>query len=155
VLLNPLTGGAALAGEIHGENSSFAGHGIILAWGILKARVEDQSQVIVRVTPVDPAYTYVGVDGVDPFTQKRQEVLAVQPLSAEVDVRSARGTFADFPRREFHFFTASDWLAKRPSLTVYYMGVPDTTPEFLAEEALLAYLAGTVDKLRTGARRTP
>ena len=33
--------------------------------------------------------------------------------------------------------------ARRPALTVYYLGVPDTTPEFTSEAALDAYLAGT------------
>jgi hypothetical protein len=31
----------------------------------------------------------------------------------------------------------------RPALTVYYLGVPDTTPEFSSEAAPDAYLAGT------------
>jgi hypothetical protein len=31
----------------------------------------------------------------------------------------------------------------RPALTVYYLGVPDTTPEFSSEAALDAYPAGT------------
>ena len=34
-----------------------------------------------------------------------------------------------------------DWRARRPALTVYYLGVPDTTPEFASEDRLFAYLA--------------
>ena len=148
-------GGLALAAEVHGENSSFAGQGVALAWGILKAPIEDQSQVVVRMVPTDPGYVTVDVEGVDPFTQARRTILQGQPLGAGLDVRSARGTFADFPRREFHFYTAADWQAKQPSLTIYFMGVPDTAPEFLAEAPLSAYLAETITKLRGGGRGTP
>jgi hypothetical protein len=148
-------GGAALAAEVHGENSSFAGHGVALAWGILKAPVEDQSVVVVRMVPMDPGYVAVDVEGVDPFTQARRTILPAQPLGAGLEVRSARGTFADFPRREFHFYTATDWQAKQPSLTIYFMGVPDTAPEFLAEASLTAYLAETITKLQGGGRGTP
>ena len=148
-------GGPALAAEVHGENSSFAGQGVALAWGILKAPVEDQSQVVVRMVRIDPGYVTVDVEGVDPFTQARRTILQAQPLGAGLDVRSARGTFADFPRREFHFYTATDWQAKQPSLTIYFMGVPDTAPEFLAEALLSAYLAETITKLQGGGRGTP
>ena len=147
--------GAGRAAEIHGENSSFAGHGILMAWGILKATIEDQSQVVVRIVPVEPAYTHLRVDGVDPFTQNRQEVVSARPLGQGAEVRSPRGSFAEFTRREFHFFTADDWRAERPSLTVYFMGVPDTSPEFLAEAPLSAYLVETIAKLKGGAGQKP
>jgi hypothetical protein len=148
-------GGAAQAAEVHGENSRFAGHGVALAWAILKAPVEDQSQVVVRMIPTDARYVTVGVEGVDPFTQARRTILSAQPLGAGLDVRSARGSFADFPRREFHFYLATDWQAKQPGVTIYFMGVPDTAPEFLAEAALSAYLAETIAKLRGGGKGTP
>jgi len=154
-LLLPGRGGLALAAEVHGENSSFAGHGVALAWAILKAPVEDQSQVVVRMIPTDPRYVTVEVEGVDPFTQARRTILPAQPLGAGLDVRSARGSFADFPRREFNFYSATDWQAKHPSLTVYFMGVPDTAPEFLAEAPLSAYLAETIMKLPGGGKGTP
>jgi hypothetical protein len=34
-----------------------------------------------------------------------------------------------------------DWRAGRPTLTVYYLGVPDTTPEFASEPSPTSYLA--------------
>jgi hypothetical protein len=36
---------------------------------------------------------------------------------------------------------AADWLVRKPLLTVYYLGVSDTTPEFSSWAALDAYLA--------------
>lgn len=138
--------------EIHGENSSFAGEGVAMAWGILKAPVEDQSQVVIRIVSPGAVYASVSIEGVDPFTQNRQEILPGRPLGDGQSVRTSRGSFAEFPRREIHLFTAADWQAKRPTLTIYYLGVPDTTPEFLSESALSEYLDAALAKLRGGAQ---
>jgi hypothetical protein len=51
-------------------------------------------------------------------------------------VRIPRGSFADFPRTEWQFLGSG----KEPRLTVFYLGVPDTTPEFADEARLDAYL---------------
>jgi hypothetical protein len=46
------------------------------------------------------------------------------------------------PRREIHLYASqADWRIGGLGLTVYYLGVPDTTPEFTTEAALEAYLA--------------
>ena len=119
-----------------------------MAWGILKAASEDQSQVVIRIVPLSGVYAYTSVEGVDPFTQKRQEILGGHPLTGTLEIRSPRATFAEFPRREIRVFTAGDWQARRPTLIIYYMGVPDTTPEFLTESALSAYLDAALTKLR-------
>jgi len=37
--------------------------------------------------------------------------------------------------------TEGDWRTRRSALTVYYLGVPDTTPEFTTEAALEQYPA--------------
>ncbi len=135
--------------EVHGENSVFSGPGVVIVWGILKGPVEDESQVVLRIVPVGGTYAYVGIDGVDPFTQKRQVILDGRVLGNGLDVPSLRGSFADFPRREVHLYrTAADWQAHRPAVTVYYLGVPDTTPEFTSESALLTYLAETLAKVQ-------
>ena len=52
------------------------------------------------------------------------------------------------PRVDVLYATEADWLARKPRLTVYYPGVPDTTPEFTSEAALDAYLAGTQPRAR-------
>ena len=142
--------------EVHGENSVFGGHGVAMAWGVLRGTTEEETQVVVRIVPVAQAYAYVRIDGVDPFTQERKEMLPGQPLGDAVDVRSSRASFAEFTRREIQFYTADDWQARRPTLTVYYMGVPDTSPEFSAEATLLKYLDDALVKVRGQAQgQTP
>jgi len=141
--------------QIHGENSSFFGQGVAMVWGVLRGAREDDTQVILRLALAGGVYASVSMDGVDPFTQRRQEILGVQPLGSQLDIRTPRATFADFPRREIHFYMANDQHAQRPSLTVYFMGLPDTTPEFATEVALFAYLTETMTKLTSGKGRTP
>jgi hypothetical protein len=150
-LLGAVWAGPLSAAEmVHGENSEFAGRGVAMVWAILKAPVEEQSQVVVRIARLDPAYVSISIDGVDPFDQRRREVLGRTRLGEVFETRIARGTFADFTRREFHLYTAQDEQARVPSLTVYYMGVPDTAPEFLTESALSAYLTDALRKVQGG-----
>jgi hypothetical protein len=139
--------------EVHGENSVFAGEGVAVAWGILKAAVEDQSQVILRIVSLGEPFVALRIEAVDPFTQKRDVVLDGQTLGDRLDVRSLRGSFADFPRREIQLYrTAADWQARRPNAIIYYLGVPDTTPEFTSEAALSAYLHDALAKVQRAAQ---
>jgi hypothetical protein len=149
------TDGLGQGQQIHGENSSFLGSGVAMVWGVLRGAREEDTQVILRIAPAGGDYAAVSLDGVDPFTQRRQELTGIQPLGNPVEIRSPRGTFGDLPRREIHFYTANDPHAQRPSLTVYFMGLPDTTPEFASEGALRSYLDETLAKLLTAKGRTP
>lgn len=52
-----------------------------------------------------------------------------------------RNRFADLPSIELHLgASAEEARGATPALTIYYLGVPDTTPEFDAAPALGAYL---------------
>jgi len=141
--------------EVHGENSSFRGNGVAMVWVVLRGTSEEDTQVILRIAPAGGNYVAVSLDGVDPFSGRRQELLAVQPMANPLDTRTPRATFADLPRREIHFYTAADRNARRPSLTVYFMGLPDTTPEFASDTALQLYLDETLAKLLAAKGRTP
>ena len=139
----------AQAEAVHGADSIFASPGIGIVWGVLRAPTEEQTLVVVRVSNPLARFAYLRVGGVDPFTGQRSAVVEGVPLEARADVRSPRAGFADFPRREFYLYaTEADWRARKPALTVYYLGVPDTTPEFTSEAALDAYLAGTQPRAR-------
>lgn len=138
--------------EIHGENSIFIGQEVAIAWGVLKGATEEQTQVIARIVPRGGAFAAVRIEGVDPFTHNRHVFLDGRPLLDRLDVRTPRQTFADFPRREIQFYRAdADWQARKSSLTIYYLGLPDTTPEFTSEAALSTYLDDTLAKI-PGAR---
>ena len=98
--------------------------------------------VVIRVTNPERRFAYLRIDGVDPFTQRRTTLTDSLPIGARADIRTPRSSFADWPRREIHLYaTEADWRAGQSSLTVYYLGVPDTTPEFTSEAALDSYLS--------------
>jgi hypothetical protein len=137
--------------EVHGENSTFAGPGVVVAWGILKQPVEDESEVVIRIVATDPEYSHLAAEGVDPFSGARRPIGPAAPVvlsPATVELRVRRGAFADHPRLEIHLYRRA-----APVLTVYYLGVPDTTPEFVSEARLRAYLDDAV--ARAPGRRTP
>ena len=141
--------------ELRGESAVFSKSGVAIGWGVLRAPVEDETQVVIRVALASATYSYVRVDAVDPFTRARSPVVPGGTLTGVIDVLSPRATFGDFPRREIRLYrTADDWRADVPALRIYYLGVPDPTPEFSSESALLSYLAATVAKARTLDERT-
>jgi hypothetical protein len=143
------------AQEVHGENSSFVGNGVAMVWVVLRGTSEEETQVVLRIVPAGGNFAAVSVDGVDPFTQQRRELFARRPMGSGVDVRTPRATFVDFPRREIHFYATGSQQAPGPSLTVYFMGLPDTSPEFTSEPALTKYVEETLAKLLAAKGRTP
>jgi hypothetical protein len=132
----------AQSGTIHGADSVFAAPGVSIVWGVLRGPTEPETLVVMRINNPAARYGYLRVEGVDPFTGRREAVGAGMPLGARADVTSPRSTFADLPRRDIHLYASeADWHARKPALTVYYLGVPDTTPEFGSRADLDAYLA--------------
>lgn len=142
--------------ELHGHSDAFGGNGVAIAWGVLRGATEETTTIVLRVA-ADPAlFTRVAADGVDPFTQRRQVIVAERPLAGLVDVRMPRAHFADFPRTELRFYAAGASPASAaPRLVVFYLGVPDTTPEFANDARLDAYLTDRIARLRSGGSKPP
>ena len=139
------------AQEVHGTSDAFAGHGVAIAWGVLRGASEETTMIVMRIAGDAGRFARVGADGVDPFSKERKPVAATRVLNGVIDVRLSRKQFADFPRTEFlFFFGAQSAPGASPDLVVYYLGVPDTTPEFPTEAALDAYLNDRLAKLRGG-----
>lgn len=137
-LLSPA---AAQETRVHGENSIFASAGVKLGWAVKRGASETDTLVIVRAIAADAGYRVISVEGVDPFTKDRKMFVAARPLDGATDLAIPRAQFADHPSSEFHFFaSAADAAANKPKLTVFYLGVPDTTPEFADQAAAEAYL---------------
>ncbi|HET7875092.1 MAG TPA: hypothetical protein VFN71_06160, partial [Methylomirabilota bacterium] len=70
-------------------------------------------------------------------------------LNDQADIRSPRASFGSYPRREIHLYrSAVDMRAHKPALTIYYLGVPDTTPEFKTKDGLESYFAVAIGRGR-------
>lgn len=132
--------------EAHGVADAYARPGVALAWGILRGKSEADTVVVVRVDADSPAYAFVSAEGIDPFTQQRKTIQPPTRAIGGVDLRFPRSHFADFPRTEFRFSATGN--ATSPVLTVYYLGVPDTTPEFPTQDALGRYLTDRLTRER-------
>ena len=143
--------------EAHGSADAFAAPGVTLAWGVLRGVTESATQVVVRIAAAREAFAAVAVVGIDPFTQRQQTLLAATPAAAGTDVRVPRAHFADFPRTEVRLYGMTDAGGTgTPALVVYYLGVPDTTPEFASGTALESYLAQRLARARANeGSRTP
>ncbi len=127
--------------KVHGADSLFNAPTVKLAWGVLKGKTEADTQVVIRVVNVAGEYRFLGVDGVDPFTKAHAVFVEAQPLDKTADISIVRSKFADHPSTELHFFRDETAIrAKNATLVVYYLGVPDTTPEFATADAMNAYL---------------
>lgn len=132
---------AAAQQVVHGENSIFTSPAVKLGWAVKRGASEAETLVLVRVIATDASYRAVRVDGVDPFSKDRKVFVAARPLDRQTDLSIPRAQFADHPSTEFHFFASTDdAAANKPKLTVFYLGVPDTTPEFAGQREAEAYL---------------
>lgn len=134
--------------EAHGVGDAYAAPGVALAWGILRGADEAATRVVVRIVADPHLYPFVAAIGINPFSKGEQALLPRAQTEGSVEIRVPRAQYADFPRTEIRFYgtTATD----APALVVFYLGVPDTTPEFATEANLNAYLTDRIARARAG-----
>lgn len=117
-----------------------------LAWAILKAAAgisPDNDLIVLRLAVKGTAAPAAEVHGVDPFGGERKTLSAAPGPENSLELRLPRSHFADFPRTEILVFETQEALrsgGRGPVLTLYYLGIPDTTPEFLDREKMESYL---------------
>jgi hypothetical protein len=132
---------------VHGADSLFVAPTVKIAWAVHKGATEETTFVIIRIVNTTGHYRQVRLDGVDPFSKNRMVLVSAHPLAASIDLSVPRSGFADFPSSEIHLYAKDPALLDQPpSLTVYYLGVPDTTPEFANVQEAQAYLLKVVGK---------
>ncbi|MEP6943004.1 MAG: hypothetical protein ABI981_08710 [Betaproteobacteria bacterium] len=142
--------------EAHGMADNFAAPGLALAWAVVRGASEATTFVVVRIV-TDPArYAWISVIGIDPFSKGEQPLRPPTPSPGATDVRAPRSHFADFPRTEFRLYDGEAGARSgAPTLVVFYLGVPDTTPEFATEDKLEAYLADRIARIRGAGGKAP
>lgn len=135
--------------QLHGASDAFAAPGVTVAWAILRGATEEATLVVVRIAADATAFTHVALDGVDPFTRHRQALLAGRAVAERIEVRTPRPRYAELPRSEVRLYRSAEALRSgAPALVVYFLSIPDTTPEFASAQALGAYLDGRIAKAR-------
>ena len=141
--------------EVHGSGDVYAAPGVALAWGILRGADEASTHVIVRIAADAQRYPVIAAVARNPFSGQERVLRPATATTASIDVREPRAQNADFPRTELRFYASSAVKGAAPALTVFYLGVPDTAPEFATEANLDAYLADRIARARAGAGKTP
>lgn len=140
---------AAAPPEVHGSADAFAAPGVALAWAVLRGTSEATTIVVLRIVTDPGVYPRVAIAGSNPFSQGRQSVQPGTEIAGGIDVRVPRAHFAEFPRTELRFYdSAAAMEADTPQLIVFYLGVPDTTPEFMTQAALDADVANRIARAR-------
>lgn len=142
--------------EVHGSADAFATPGLALAWAVLRAPNEGDTAVVMRIEPDVQSFAWIEVVGKDPFTQSEKPLLAATSVGGPFDLKVPRATFADFPRTEIRLWrSGAAPAAAPPALLVYYLGVPDTTPEVAQSTDLDRSLTERIARVRDPARKSP
>jgi len=142
--------------ELHGMADTFGAPGLAAAWGVLRGVNEATTTVVVRIATDPQKYGWMDVVGIDPFSKQEQALRPAMASTNVIDVRQPRARFADFPRTEIRLYDSEAAVRSgAPALTVFFLGVPDTTPEFASEEKLEAYLGDRIARLQAAKSKSP
>jgi hypothetical protein len=138
--------------EYHGADSLFEKEGIVILWAILKGSAEESSWVYIKIiqTGGGPAsFQLFSVEAVDPFSNQKEWVVKGEVLKKEYMVKSIRASFRERTARRVLFYEkAEDLLKGNPAMIVFYLGVPDTSPEFSTEGGIENYFEKAFSRLK-------
>ena len=149
VLLASMATPAWAQAEVHGSSDVYAAPDIALGWGVVRGASDADTMIVIRIVANAKAYASVAVYGINPFSKAEQPLQPPVALDRSVDVQVPRTRFAELPRTELRFYaTAESAQSGTPKLTVFYLGVPDTTPEFADRAKLDAYLGDRITRAR-------
>ncbi|MFQ3619489.1 MAG: hypothetical protein SNJ78_00955 [Spirochaetales bacterium] len=128
----------------HGSLDTFVEKGIQLSWGIVKTsqgKSPEYDLVVLRIKKGKSNLEALKIEGIDPFSGNRIPIFSALFSPSPVDIVLPRSHFNDFPRTEIYFFSSYPNLREgKGEWALYYVGVPDTTPEFLSFQQLETYL---------------
>jgi hypothetical protein len=138
--------------EYHGADSLFEKEGIVILWAILKGLTEESSWVYIKIiqTGGGPAsFQLFRVEAVDPFSNQKEWVVKGEPLKRENTVKSIRASFREKTGRRILFYRGKgEYQAEKPAMAVYYLSVPDTSPELLSEKEIEDYFVKALERIK-------
>jgi hypothetical protein len=136
--------------EFHGADSVFEKEGITILWAILKGPNEESSWVHIKIiNSGENPFRIFSVEAVDPFSKEKEWVVKGEELKRENSVRSIRSSFREKTSRRILFYRSRQAFEKEnPDMSVYYLGVPDTSPEVLSEREMGDYFKKAQERLK-------
>ena len=136
--------------EAHGSSDVYATPDLALVWGILRGASDADTMIVIRIAARSDAYGSVAAYGINPFSKAEEPLQPPVALDRSVEVQVPRSRFVELPRTELRFYATAPATTQSatPKLTVFYLGVPDTTPEFADRGKLDAYLGERIARAR-------
>ncbi len=131
--------------ELHGALDAWAEPGLAMGWAIVHGKSEDDTLVLIRVEADPKRHARIAAQGRDPFGSGVVDLLPPTANPGVLTLRLPRKQFADHPRTELRFFAPG---AAAPGVLVYYLGVPDTTPESANEAEAMQGLKDRLSRAR-------
>ncbi|MBM4338038.1 MAG: hypothetical protein FJ110_00685 [Deltaproteobacteria bacterium] len=139
-------------GIIHGADSVFEKEGITILWAVLKGKTEESTWVVIKVIRSEEKpspFQLFSVEAEDPFSKAKEWVVKGVKLEKENLIRSQRSSFIDKTSRRIIFYrNQEDFLKENPIMVVFYLGVPDTSPELLSEKEMEGYFEKALQRLK-------
>jgi hypothetical protein len=136
--------------EYHGADSVFEKQGIAILWAILKGQDEASSWVYIKViNSGGNPFQFYSVEAIDPFSKEKEWVVTGETLQEKNVVKSIRIAFRDKTSRRILFYRNREAMEKQtPEMAVFYMGVPDTSPEVLSEKEMDHYFEKALERIK-------
>ena len=136
--------------EFHGADSVFEREGITILWTILKGSTEESSWVYIKIINSGKNLFHIfSVEAVDPFSNEKEWVVKGERLAEENVIKGIRSSFRDKTARRILFYRSTEASEKEnPDMTVYYLGVPDTSPEVLSNKEMDNYFEKAIERLK-------
>ena len=135
----------------HGADAIFQAEGIAIFWAILKGDDDEHSLVFINIVSTGKTaspFRKFRLQAMDPFSKEKKWVFRDKDFEQNNLIKLNRASFRNMMERRFFFYMKDEpALDSRPDMTVYYMSIPDTAPEFLDESGLLSYFKGAMARL--------
>lgn len=138
----------------HGADSVFNQEGITVIWALLKGESLEDSIVYLKLNTseeIRSRFRYYSVKASDPFSDRVEWLILGEELKENISIKLERILFEDLTARELLFyytFNPENGLSQKHDLSIYYLSLPDTTPEFTSLEKLEKYFIDAEARLK-------
>ena len=142
----------------HGADSVFKAEGIMVIWGVIKGSDESNTMVYMKIIVTEEArelFKAYSVKATDAFSDSIAWLVKGKKLQAINMVEQKRESFKDLTERTILFYDSVDiknFESEKEDLSIYYLSLPDTTPEYKTMEKLKNYFVEAekrLDKIET------
>lgn len=146
----------------HGADSVFKAEGITVIWGVIRGSDESNTMVYMKIIATEEAREYFksySVKATDAFSDAIAWLVKGKKLQAVNMVEQKRELFKDLTERTILLYAdveIENYETEKESLSIYYLSLPDTTPEYKTMEELKNYFVEAekrLDKIETTVKK--